>query len=281
MPFREHAHHTPPGYATPQIRREVEHLKGLVRISASYGLKLRLAEMNSVSNSGKDGVSNVMASALWTLDLSLEAAEAGEAGAAVVRAAYMVASVERFLTQCVVVDIVSPAGTIGVNLHQGAGSTFYSAITHAPGIIPRVKPAFYGPLMFVQALGSGSRMLQRTVNGPSSSKIFPLEEIKTSRVRIVVINKEKWRAGNVDVAIHGPKRYATCKITRLVAAGSNPLEARTGISLGGQAFQERGARLLGKEVRETLTLQLMNGRSQGRIYMPPGSAALLDCPVSK
>jgi hypothetical protein len=51
--------------------------------------------MNTISNSGRDGVSNVFAAALWTLDASFE---------------------------------VAAAGGIGVNFHQGAGQNLYAAI---------------------------------------------------------------------------------------------------------------------------------------------------------
>jgi hypothetical protein len=60
-----------------------------------YGKPLRVAEMNTISNSGREGVSNVFAAALWTLDASLE---------------------------------VAAAGGIGVNFHQGAGQNLYAAI---------------------------------------------------------------------------------------------------------------------------------------------------------
>jgi hypothetical protein len=60
-----------------------------------HGKPLRVAEMNTISNSGRDGVSNVFAAALWTLDASLE---------------------------------VAAAGGVGVNFHQGAGQNLYAAI---------------------------------------------------------------------------------------------------------------------------------------------------------
>ena len=57
-------------------------------MSKQTGKPRRVAEMNSISNSGREGVSNVFASALWTLDASFE---------------------------------VAATGAVGVNLHQGAG----------------------------------------------------------------------------------------------------------------------------------------------------------------
>lgn len=38
------------------------------QVSNRYNKPLRVAEMNTISNSGRDGVSNVFAAALWTLD---------------------------------------------------------------------------------------------------------------------------------------------------------------------------------------------------------------------
>jgi hypothetical protein len=49
--------------------------------------------MNTISNSGRLGVSNVFAAALWTLDGAFE---------------------------------VAASGAVGVNLHQGAGQNLYT-----------------------------------------------------------------------------------------------------------------------------------------------------------
>ena len=51
--------------------------------------------MNSISNSGRSGVSNVFASALWTMDTALE---------------------------------VAAAGGVGVNFHWGAGHNHSTAV---------------------------------------------------------------------------------------------------------------------------------------------------------
>lgn len=60
-----------------------------------YGKPLRVAEMNTISNSGRAGVSDVMAAALWTVDASFEVAQ---------------------------------AGGVGVNFHQGSGQNLYAAV---------------------------------------------------------------------------------------------------------------------------------------------------------
>ncbi len=43
----------------------------------SFGKPLRVGEMNTISEGGQDGVSDVMAAALWTLDAALEIAATG------------------------------------------------------------------------------------------------------------------------------------------------------------------------------------------------------------
>ena len=49
-------------------------------MSKRWGKPLRVAEMNTISNSGRDGVSNVFAAALWTLDGCFEVAATGAVG---------------------------------------------------------------------------------------------------------------------------------------------------------------------------------------------------------
>jgi hypothetical protein len=141
----------------------------------SYGKPLRIAEMNSISNSGRPGVADVFAAALWTLDGSFEVAQ---------------------------------AGAVGVNFHQGAGQNLYAAIIrwwvgpvgrsrgtfstppHAASsrrhcrrlltifgsacraslgrcrydsnnklMPPQLRPPFYAMLMFQQAVRGGSRLM--------------------------------------------------------------------------------------------------------------------------
>ena len=74
-----------------------------------YGVPLRVAEANTISDSGLRGVSDVFTSALWAIDATFETAQ---------------------------------AGSIGINFHQGAGQNVYSAFVPAFGkggpLIPKV-----------------------------------------------------------------------------------------------------------------------------------------------
>lgn len=127
----------------------------------SYGKPLRVAEMNTISNSGRRGVSDVFAAALWTLDASFEVAQ---------------------------------AGGVGVNFHQGAGQNLYAAIirwydSNNKLIPPQIRPPFYGMLMFQQAVRGGSRLmgsdgLQEVKGGADKVlKVWPLMDNNSKELR--------------------------------------------------------------------------------------------------
>lgn len=91
------------------IREAMANLVKVVRESNAYGIPLRVAESNTISDSGRRNVSDVFASALWAIDASFETAA---------------------------------AGSVGINFHQGSGQNLYSAFvpTRRPGPpTPRVR----------------------------------------------------------------------------------------------------------------------------------------------
>ncbi len=101
----------------------------------SYSLDLRVGEANTISDSGKVGVSDTFAAALWSLDSSFEAAA---------------------------------AGAIGMNFHQGNGGSIYAAVLRPTGPDgklqpPIVRPQWYGFLMFQMAANRGSRFVGKQV----------------------------------------------------------------------------------------------------------------------
>ena len=143
---------------------EMHFLEASCAIVCSFGKPPRVAEMNSISNSGRENVSDVFSSALWTLDASLE---------------------------------VAAAGAVGVNFHQGAGQNLYSALirwhfkngTLAP---VNIRPCFYGMVMLQQALRKGSRLLKKTVLQSNAVdvykyiKVWPLQDVFTQELRYEV-----------------------------------------------------------------------------------------------
>ena len=242
------------------LRAEMDNLRKLVEASNRRGKPLRVAEMNTISNSGRDGVSNVLAAALWTLDGMFE---------------------------------VLAAGAVGVNLHQGAGQNLYTAIVRwwdkgklAPVAI---RPAFYAMDMWQRAARTDARLLPaRVAWGPPNGggggadaggalKVWPLWDEGARELRAVVINKRASEAADALLRIAGGRRedfQPDARVARLVAKGAAPLEARDGITIAGQSYQ-LGGKLVGSAVEETVKSEVSDGTQAWRVYMPPGSAALV------
>eukprot|EP00878_Enallax_costatus_P034364 GHUV01038097.1.p1 GENE.GHUV01038097.1~~GHUV01038097.1.p1 ORF type:complete len:247 (+),score=78.06 GHUV01038097.1:331-1071(+) len=237
--------------------QEMANLRKLVEVSTSFGKPLRVAEMNTISNSGKEGVSNVFAAALWTLDATFE---------------------------------VAAAGAVGINLHQGAGQNHYAALlrtyqkdgtTLAPVIL---RPPFYAMLMFQLAVRNGTRLLLQHRVSPHNTtvsshiKLWPLLDVSTQQLRFVVINRHASRAGSQRICLDKSwvhKYPARAQVTRLMAEGVEPLSAKGGISLGGRVFGP-GGQLKGEEQHGWVFRRKTHGRSCWEVYMSPGSAALME-----
>jgi hypothetical protein len=214
--------------------------------------------MNTISNSGGNGTSNVFASALWTLDASLE---------------------------------VAAAGAVGVNFHQGAGQNLYAAIIRwysADGKLmpPQIRPSFYGMLMFQLAVRGGSSLLPTTTVSAEPGgawrwvKVWALRDGMSGELRWVVINKDPSRAATAVLrADRSASDYAAnASVLRLVAASSDPLTASSGISLGNVTYGLAAAPS-GQQRTETLkTGSNPAGELKFAVYMPPGSAALVSLP---
>lgn len=130
-----------------------------VAVAHRYGLLFRLDEFNSVSCSGKWGVSNTFASALWMLDTLFELARVG-------------------------VD--------GVNVHTFPGAAY------APFSATHVYPEYYGMLMFSRAFPAGARLLPVTVTPRGSLKAWATTGPGRA-VRVVLINEEPHRRYQVQV----------------------------------------------------------------------------------
>ncbi|KAI8467768.1 MAG: hypothetical protein J3K34DRAFT_480182 [Monoraphidium minutum] len=229
------------------MRKEMANLKTLVGVAQKYGKPLRVAEMNSISNSGRDGVSNVFASALWTLDAAFE---------------------------------VAATGAVGINLHQGAGQNLYSALIRwydsANNVRPvGVRPVFYGMVMLQRALGRGAQLLPAAMSGASEGvKVWPLWAGMDKQLRVVIINKRPTEAVNVTLAVAKPGGWGPASILRLTAGGPAPLEAKHSITVGGVYFNEK-AEKVGTQSVERVLRGSKDGKLTWTIYMPQASAALV------
>ena len=149
------------------------------------GIPWRLAECNSASMGGTDGVSDVFAAAVWGTDFLFDIAE---------------------------------HGSTGVNLHTIFGQHGYTAISYDKDKKAyAVRPLYYSLLLFKDA-GNGKLIeseAKSTGNVVSHATLGP-----DGKLRVIVINKELNKATNAAVLTNSKRTRGT--VTRL--SGSSPTE---------------------------------------------------------
>jgi hypothetical protein len=166
------------------------------------GGSYRIDEMGAVTCTGSPGVSNAMATALWTVDALFDAARQG-------------------------ID--------GVNLH-----TDYARINNLFSLHSRygrwratVQPIYYGALLFAHADPAGSRLLHVQRGTTATLRVWASRG-RDQRVRITLINDSLGRAATVRLRLPAGVRSATGTIERLQAPGG--ASATHGVTLGGRSF---------------------------------------------
>ncbi|MBV9423671.1 MAG: hypothetical protein JOZ98_12225 [Solirubrobacterales bacterium] len=168
-----------------------------VAVAHARGVPLRLAEMNSASCSGKRGVSDTFASALWALDTLFNLASVG-------------------------VD--------GVNVHSlpGAGYELFTFTRLFGHFLAFVHPEYYGLMLFAQAFPPGAQLLQASAPG-GPVKLWATHA-PDGHTRVVLINKDPSAAHEVAVSVPGASAASLDWLTAPSAA------ATSGVTLGGQTF---------------------------------------------
>jgi Glycosyl hydrolase family 79 C-terminal beta domain len=232
-----------PGYPTIPALLADSSSSGIAQAVAPYvapvhaaGLPFRIGEMNSASCSGKPGVSDTFASALWVLDTLFNLANVG-------------------------VD--------GVNIHSLPGAAYeLFTFTHtSSGWQAFVHPEYYGMLLFGQAFPPGARPLPVTVSPSGPVKVWATRD-RNFQTRVVLINKDPANAYQVQVQV--PGLTGTAQLERLQAPS---VSSTNGVTLGGQTFgdQTTTGTLPGPPQTETVTPVL----GTYTVTVPAASAALL------
>lgn len=230
------------------LRTGMDNLKQLVEVSKRWGKELRVAEMNTISNSGRQGISNSLAAALWTLDGAFE---------------------------------VAATGATGINLHWGDGLALYAALLRQGSGNSIVKPPYYAYLMFQMALGSGAAFISTPsfqATPGSKIKVWALKDTSSGAVRIVLINKDGTGGAGIVLRFPTSAGFKDGKLLRLV--GQKGLEDQWSVSLGGMTYT-LGGKPFGVPEGEVVTQSVspqqgMEGYPVSyTVSMPPGSAALL------
>jgi hypothetical protein len=208
----------------------------VTRTAHARGLSLRVDEFNSVACSGKRGVSDTFASALWALDASFAMARVG-------------------------VD--------GVNVHTFPGGIYQPFRLREAGGRWRagVRPEYYGLMLFARAAPAGARLLR--VSGSPGAQLRPwVTRAPDGTIHAVLINDSLHRPENVALRIPGASGPAALERLRAPRVTS-----KTGVTLGGQSFgaQTTTGRLTGPGVH--LTVAPHAGSYLVRV--PAASAAML------
>jgi len=171
-----------------------------VQVAHQHGLPFRLDELNSAACTGRRGVSDTFASALWLVDTLFNMAAVG-------------------------VD--------AVNLHTLPDAPYQPfSFTHdATGWHGFVAPSYYGALMFTRAFPPGATLLPVTAPaGPV--KVWATAD-RDGRTRVTVINKSPTP---VVVNLQLPGAQTVLSAQALIASG---LSATDGVTLAGQTFGDR------------------------------------------
>ncbi len=231
-----------PGYPTIPALLSDNSSAGVAQQVAPYiaaahqrGLQFRLDELNSASCSGKRGVSDTFASALWMADTLFNLASVG-------------------------VD--------AVNVHSlpGAPYELFSFSHPRSGWQAFVHPDYYGMLMFSQAFPPGARLLPTSVNPSGPVKVWATRG-QDFRTRVTVINKDPATDYVVQVQVSGTAGPAS-----LLWLQAPSVTSTNGVTLGGRSFgNETRTGSLGPE--QTQPIQPVLGTYT--IHMPPASAVLL------
>ncbi len=208
-----------------------------VALAHARGLPFRVDELNSASCSGRRGVSDTFASALWVLDALFDLASVG-------------------------VD--------GVNVHSLPGARYeLFTFTHSQGSWQAfVHPEYYGMLVFGQAFPPGARLLQ--VSAPSGPLKVWATHAPDGRTRVVLINKDPTDAYQVRLQVPGSDTIGQASVERLQAPGPS---STVGVTLGGQTFgaETRTGTLPGPPQ----TQPVLSVAGSYTVDVPPASAALL------
>ena len=214
---------------------------GFAQVAHADRLAVRVDEFNSVACSGKRGVSDTFASALWALDGAFEMARAG-------------------------VD--------GVNIHTFPGGIYQLfRLRHVHGRWRAgVQPEYYGLMMFAQAAPAGARLL-KVVGSPGPRVRRWATRAPDGTIHVVLINDYLHRPRYVALRIQGASGPAALERLRAPSVG-----AKGGVTLGGLSFAPQTTTgLLTGRARSSAVAPIAG---EYVVRLPAASAAMLTLPPS-
>jgi hypothetical protein len=169
-------------------------------------LPFRLSEANSYYSGGRDGVSNVFASALWGADFTLALAQRGVAG--INFHGGTLTSVEASLGH----GVSATTNAADLSARRDAVTSRYSAIAGDVELGFQPRPLFYGMLLAQQF--AGAQMLPGVLN-TGGVNLTAYAALRDGVIQIAMINKDTTR--DVSVGVSGLKGFGTGQLMRLSA----------------------------------------------------------------
>ncbi len=160
------------------MARVAKEVSQLATVAKSQNLPLRIAETNSASHGGKNGVSNVFAAALWGADYAFTLAEQGAAG---------------------------------LNFHGGFVCRGYTAICRSGGQY-LAQPLYYGMLLFHASTPARIVPVQVHTSVNLAAHAVLADD---GTLSVVLINKDRKRSVKARIAGAGP--YTRGTVLRLTA----------------------------------------------------------------
>ena len=218
--------------------------RGYARIAAAHGASIRVDEINSESCSGRYGVSDTFASALWELDTLFAMAQVGISG-------------------------------VNIQTYPHAWYRLFSFGKAAGRWWGHAYPDYYGLVMFAQAAPPGARLL--SVGAPAGSEPW-LRAWATQgtdgTVRVLLLDDSPTASHSVRLRLPAGIAQRAGSVVRLQAP---TVFARDGVTLGGQSFagQSRTGTLAGTP--QATPVAPVGGTVQ--VSLPAGSATLLTLPA--
>jgi hypothetical protein len=155
------------------------HVMDAIELARQSGVPYRMSEGNTCYITGKRGVSDTFASALWVADFMLSLAQ---------------------------------AGATGVNLH-GGGDGLYTPIAGSASEGYTARPIYYGILLASQLLGSS---LVRSDLHAAGKNIAAYAATTGSALQIIVVNREP-EAVAIDVVAPQAGNISAARVWRLEA----------------------------------------------------------------
>jgi hypothetical protein len=214
-------------------------LAGYVGVAHGHGLPFRVDELNSVACGGKRGVSDTFASALWALDTLFDLARLGVSG-------------------------------VNIHMFPGARYILFSFRRQDGRWVARIRPEYYGLLMFAQATPPGSHLLRTITRGGQAVRAWATRGAEGT-VRVVLINDDLRKRHVFLVTDAAPAGPASA--IRLTAPSAY---ATAGVQIGEQSFGATSTGRLGSPPEQE---PIASSRGHYVIRLGPASAAMLTIPA--